>query len=87
MTNVTIRMDEDLKRQSEQLFSEMGMSMTTAITLFIKQAVREQRIPFEIRVDPFYSAGNIERLRRAAADMDAGRNSAEHELIEDEDDA
>ena len=87
MTNVTIRMDERLKQQSEALFSEMGLSMTTAITMFIKQAVREQRIPFEIRVDPFYSAQNMERLRRAAADMEAGRNISEHELIEVDDDA
>lgn len=87
MTNVTIRMDERLKQQSEALFSEMGLSMTTAITMFIKQAVREQRIPFEIRVDPFYSAQNMERLRRGAADMEAGRNISEHELIEVDDDA
>ena len=46
--NVTIRMDSDLKNQADELFSELGMSMTTAITLFAKQAVREQKIPFEI---------------------------------------
>ena len=61
MTNVTIRMDEGLKKQSEALFDEMGLNMTTAITLFIKTAVRENRIPFEIRVDPFFS----EKTRRA----------------------
>ncbi len=86
MTNVTIRMDEGLKKQSEALFDEMGLNMTTAITLFIKTAVRENRIPFEIRVDPFYSAANQARLRAAAADMDARRNVAPHDLIEDEDD-
>ena len=48
MTNVTIRMDEGLKQQSEALFAEMGLNMTTAITLFVKTAVRENRIPFEI---------------------------------------
>ena len=84
MTNVTIRMDEGLKKQSEALFDEMGLSMTAAITLFIKTAVRENRIPFEIRVDPFFSAQNQARLRAAAADMDARRNSSAHELIEDE---
>lgn len=81
MTNVTIRMDEGLKQQSEALFAEMGLNMTTAITLFVKTAVRENRIPFEIRVDPFFSAKNQERLRAAAADMDARRNVARHELI------
>lgn len=47
-TNVTIRMDEQLKKQAEELFSDLGFNMTTAFTTFIKQAVREQRIPFVI---------------------------------------
>ena len=83
MTNVTIRMDEGLKKQSEALFNEMGLNMTTAITLFIKTAVRENRIPFEIRVDPFFSENNQARLRAAAADMNARRNVATHDLIEE----
>ena len=86
MTNVTIRMDEGLKKRSEALFEEMGLSMTAAITLFIKTAVRENRIPFEIRVDPFFSETNQRRLREAAADMDARQNVAVHDLIEDDDD-
>ena len=86
MTNVTIRMDEGLKKQSEALFDEMGLTMSAAITLFVKTAVRERRIPFEIRVDPFYSASNQARLRAAAADMDARRHVAEHALIEDDGD-
>ncbi len=48
MTKVTIRMDEDLKKQAEQLFDEFGMNMTTAFTVFAKTVVREKRIPFEI---------------------------------------
>lgn len=46
--NVTIRMDSDLKKQADELFNELGMSLTTAITIFTKQAVREQKIPFDI---------------------------------------
>ena len=84
MTNVTIRMDEGLKKRSEALFEEMGLSMTAAITLFIKTAVRENRIPFEIRVDPFFSEVNQRRLREAAADMDARQNVAVHDLIGDD---
>ena len=47
-TNITIRMDEQLKKQAEELFSDLGLSMTTALIAFTKQAVREQRIPFII---------------------------------------
>lgn len=47
-TNITIRMDEELKKQAEELFADLGLSMTTAFTAFVKQAVREQRIPFNL---------------------------------------
>ena len=47
--NVTIRMDEQLKAQADELFSDLGLSLSSAITMFAKQAVREQRIPFEIK--------------------------------------
>jgi len=46
--NITIRMDEKLKEQAESLFSDLGLNMTTAFTVFVKQAVREQKIPFTI---------------------------------------
>lgn len=47
-TNVTIRMDEELKKQAEELFSDLGLNLTTAFVAFAKQAVREQRIPFTL---------------------------------------
>ena len=47
-TNVTIRIDEDLKKQADNLFDDLGMSFTTAVNVFVKQAVREDRIPFEV---------------------------------------
>ena len=47
-TNVTIRMDEELKKQAEELFADLGMNMTTAIVTFTKQAVREQALPFHL---------------------------------------
>lgn len=50
-TNITIRMDTELKKQAEELFSDLGLSMTAAFTVFAKQAVREQRIPFELTRD------------------------------------
>ena len=48
-TNVTIRIDSALKKQSEELFDDLGLSLSAAFTLFLKQAIREQRIPFEIK--------------------------------------
>lgn len=46
--NVTLRVDEELKRQADSLFSELGLNMTTAINVFLRQSVREQQIPFQI---------------------------------------
>lgn len=72
-TNVSIRMDEDLKKQFDAFCADIGMSMTTAICVFAKKAVRERRIPFDITADndPFYSRENIERLKKSIAQMEA----------------
>jgi len=56
--NVSIRMDEILKKQAEKVFDEMGMNMTTAFTIFTKAVVRQGKIPFEISIEPFYSETN-----------------------------
>lgn len=47
-TNISIRMDKDLKEQAENLFSELGLNMTTALNVFVRQSVRQGKIPFEI---------------------------------------
>lgn len=83
-TSVTIRMDENLKKQAEALFDEMGLNMTTAITMFAKTVVRQRRIPFEIAADPFYSETNQAHLRRAIADLEAGKGQV-HELVDTDD--
>ena len=49
-TNVSIRIDEDLKHQAESLFSELGMNLSTAMTLFLRSAVRYGGIPFTLRL-------------------------------------
>ena len=47
--STNIGLDAELKKSAQELFADLGMDLTTAITLFLKQSVREQRIPFEIR--------------------------------------
>lgn len=51
MSQINIRMDDNLKKQADELFNELGLNMSTAITMFIKQAVMQRRIPFEIALD------------------------------------
>jgi len=83
-TSVTVRMDVELKKQAETLFNDMGLNMTTAITLFAKAVVRQNKIPFEIAADPFYSESNMARLRESIANLNADKG-VERELIEVDD--
>ena len=80
--NLSIRVNRELKENAETLFGELGMTLTTALNVFMRQAVRQGGIPFAVQVDPFFSEKNLAHIRRVAADMDAGRNVAEHDLIE-----
>ena len=69
--NVNFRMDSDLKQQMDAICEELGMSLTTAFTIFARKVCREKKIPFEVSVDPFYSKENMERLRKSIAQMES----------------
>lgn len=82
-TMVNFRMDEDLKKQMEKVCKEMGMSMTTAFTVFATKVARERRIPFELSADPFYSESNLAHLRRVIGEIESGQTVLKrHELID-----
>ena len=49
--NLSIRMDKSLKEQADNLFSELGMNMTTALNIFVRQSVLQGKIPFEIKLN------------------------------------
>ena len=70
---VNIRMDENLKKSMEHTCRTLGMNMTTAFTIFAKKVSREQRIPFDISVDPFYSENNLAAIDEAANQIKQGR--------------
>ena len=84
MAQVNIRLDDNLKEKADILFAELGLSITTAFNIFVRQAVRQGGIPFGITVntDPFYSDSNMKVLRQSIKDADDGRLT-EHELIEE----
>ena len=83
-TMINFRMDEELKKSMEDICKELGMSMTTAFTIFARKMTREKRIPFDICVDPFYSEGNMEHLKKVIDDIESGRAIlVERELIEE----
>ena len=64
MTTITLRFDDDMKKELDQMLDEMGMNLTTFFMIYAKRALRDRKIPFEITasVDPFYSESNKARL-------------------------
>lgn len=50
-TNISIRMDSELKNQADALFSDLGMNISTAFNIFVRQSLREGGIPFKICLD------------------------------------
>lgn len=80
--NMSLRMDAELKKQAEDLFSDLGLSMSAAITIFMKQAVREQRIPFNITRG--YNAETIQAIENVRSRRNLSRAfSSVQELMED----
>ena len=81
---INFRIDENIKKEMEKICREMGMSMTTAFTIFVTKVTKERRIPFEITADPFYSESNIKYLEKVIADIESGKAKlVEHDLIEE----
>lgn len=70
-TTLSVRMDDSLKSDFDKVCNELGLSMTTAITMLAKKMTREKRLPFEVSVDPFYSEENLARLRRSIAQLES----------------
>ena len=71
-TLVNFRIDENAKREMEQVCDELGMNVTTALNIFIKKMIREKRIPFDVSVDPFYSESNIKALEESKRELEKG---------------
>lgn len=79
--NVTLRMDEQLKKQADELFSDFGLTFNAAMTMFVKQAVREQRIPFEItRNGNSYVAAGDDALAAVSEQLIKQNKTAYEEL-------
>ena len=89
-TNLTIRMDEDLKQQVKELVDDLGMDMTTFFTIYAKKAVRVWGIPFEIsaKITNKETLEAFEEVERMKEDVENGRNtsraySSVEEMMED----
>ena len=82
MAQVNFRVDDPIKAKAESVCKALGLSMSSAINIFLTKLANEQRIPFDVSIDPFYSDEHIAMLERRIADIKAGKNTTERELIE-----
>lgn len=85
-STLTARIDSNDKAKFDAFCSNVGMSSSTAINMFVKAVLRENRIPFEIAqpTDPFFSESNIAYVKKSVQELREGKGKA-HELIEADD--
>ena len=85
-TTITARVDSSDKSQFDSFCSNVGINTSTAINMFVKAVLRENRIPFEITQtsDPFFSESNMAHIRKSVQELRAGKGTV-HELIEVDD--
>ncbi len=69
-TLINVRIDEDIKKNMEEICKELGITMSAAFNIFARKMTRERRIPFEVSIDPFYSNSNIKALEYSKKSLD-----------------
>lgn len=72
-TLINFRIDENTKKQLEEICNELGITMSTAFNMFVKKVIREKRIPFEVSIDPFYSEANIKAINESIKQLKEGK--------------
>ena len=67
-TSMSIRLDSEVKEQAQQVFNHLGMDMTTAINIFLRQAIQYQGLPFDVKID------ENRKLLQVVTDVEQNRN-------------
>ncbi len=81
MAQLSMRIDDGVKKRAESACEALGMTMSTAINLYLVKLGNEMRIPFEVSVDPFYSPANQKVLDKSIRQLESGKGK-QHELVE-----
>ena len=79
MAQINLRVNDVVKAKAESACSAMGLTMSSAINIFLTKVGNERRSPFEVSADPFYSEANMNRLKKSIADLNAGKGTV-HEV-------
>ncbi len=83
MSTISIRISQNDKNLFEDFCNSVGMNVSTAVNMFVKNVISNQKLPFAVERDPFYSKENVKRLEKAALNAKNGANMHYHELLED----
>ena len=75
MTTVSLRIEDKMKKELDDMCTEMGMNITTFFMIYAKRALRDRKIPFEIVAprDPFYSKENMECIKASKQQIAEGK--------------
>jgi DNA-damage-inducible protein J len=73
-TVLSVRIDEDIKRDFDTFFSKLGLNASVAVNIFVQTVLRKRKIPFEItdETDPFYSESNMQALQKSMKQAENG---------------
>lgn len=81
MAQLSMRIDDNVKRKAEIACEALGLTMSSAINIYLVKLGNEMRIPFEVSADPFYSSENMAILEKSIGQLNAGKGK-KHELVE-----
>ena len=70
-TSMSIRLDSEVKEQAQQVFNHLGMDMTTAINIFLRQAIQYRGLPFDVKID------ENRKLLQVVTDVEQNRNMSQ----------
>lgn len=82
MSSINVRIEDRDKILFEEFCNNVGLTISTAVNMFVKNVVAKQELPFKVESDPFYSKENQLRLKKAISDLKKNKNWHYHDLIE-----
>ncbi|GHU42077.1 hypothetical protein FACS1894111_05410 [Clostridia bacterium] len=82
-TNLSVRIDEQDKKLFESFCTQTGMNVSVAVNMFVKTVLREQKLPFTVKADPFYNPENMSVLKESIAQLESVGGTV-HEVLPDD---
>jgi DNA-damage-inducible protein J len=74
MAQISIRIDDTVKDDADKLFAELGLTLSGAVNIFVRQAIRQRAIPFVVTAesDPFFEAANMRWIEQSIRQIQEG---------------